>query len=116
MQKLKPCPFCGGEAYIVEGNYDSWEDGYAIRCSNCALTFGASGRIGETYEWMCVYKTEAEAIEAWNARHERTCTVTRLNVDRDGTHTTDYSCGCWNNEGWNHNYCPNCGAKVVGDI
>ena len=44
---------------------------------------------------------------------ERTCTVTRVDVDRDGTHTTDYSCGCFNNEGWNHNYCPNCGAKVV---
>ena len=44
---------------------------------------------------------------------ERTCTIVRENVDIDGSRTTDYSCGCFYNEGGNHNYCPNCGAKIV---
>ena len=44
---------------------------------------------------------------------ERTCKVLKEIVDLDGTHMTDYSCGCCNNEGWNKNYCSNCGAKIV---
>lgn len=68
--ELKPCPFCGGEAEIQVGEYRSFVDGYAVRCGNCSLTFGAYGRIGETYFWTCCYETEAEAIEAWNTRSE----------------------------------------------
>lgn len=66
--ELKPCPFCGGKAEIRVGEYASFVEGYAVGCSNCALTFGASGRIGEAYCWSCCYETEAEAIEAWNRR------------------------------------------------
>lgn len=66
--RLKPCPFCGGKAEIRVGEYTSFVEGYAVGCSNCALTFGASGRIGEAYCWSCCYETEAEAIEAWNRR------------------------------------------------
>lgn len=43
---------------------------------------------------------------------ERTCEVVREHVDLDGECMTDYSC-CFNQPGWGHNFCPNCGAKVV---
>ena len=69
-EELKPCPFCGGEAEVAEGTYTAWEEGYSVRCRHCALTFGASGRLGECYEWSCSFKSEEEAIEAWNRRAE----------------------------------------------
>ena len=46
---------------------------------------------------------------------ERTCKVVKETVDIDGERMTDYSCGCCNQSGWNHNYCPNCGRKVVDE-
>ena len=46
---------------------------------------------------------------------ERTCKVVKETVDVDGERMTDYTCGCCNQSGWNHKYCPNCGAKVVDE-
>lgn len=61
-------------------------------------------------DWEGVCNRLADLIEP---EQERTCRITRESVDIDGTCMTDYSCGCFNNEGWNHNYCPNCGARVI---
>ena len=51
-EELKPCPFCGGDAEITK-----WHEGYFVECKKqrCGGTIGA-------------YKTEEEAIEAWNTR------------------------------------------------
>lgn len=43
---------------------------------------------------------------------ERTCRVVKKTADIDGERMTDYTC-CFNQPGWNNNFCPNCGAKVV---
>ena len=52
--KLKPCPFCGEEAFVhMLGNEIA--KGYYIACDEC----GAKTR---------VFGYEAEAIEAWNRR------------------------------------------------
>ena len=56
MTKLKPCPFCGGEAKIIQG---SLYYGYRVgcenyRCTTCPITYS--------------YHTIEEAIEAWNTR------------------------------------------------
>lgn len=54
--KLKPCPFCGGEAYIAhrKGAYDFWN--YYCGCVDCGVeTLG--------------YDREKEAIKKWNNRH-----------------------------------------------
>ena len=50
--ELKSCPFCGSEAEITK-----WHEGYFVECRGhrCGGTIGA-------------YKTEEEAIEAWNTR------------------------------------------------
>lgn len=103
MTELLPCPFCGGEA-IVQPTYDidtSERDGYFAWCSN--------------YECECKpqtrdYLTEAEAIEAWNTRVERTCNNATLVA---GWFVCS-SCGYQENYfGDRNNYCPNCGAKVI---
>lgn len=57
--ELKPCPFCGGEIRIVRLHGSYGEPWYA-RCDRCEV----SGYY---------YKTEAQAIEAWSDRLERTC-------------------------------------------
>lgn len=63
MEELKPCPFCGGEAYIVEVKPHShiiatfmadYEGGAFVECSDCTCAIAAD--------------TKAEAIEAWNRR------------------------------------------------
>ena len=61
-EKLKPCPFCGGEKLIIDDG--PCEDGvpcnwgrkeFFVYCSTCG---GASG---------CKF-TKEEAAEAWNRR------------------------------------------------
>lgn len=100
MSELKPCPFCGGEAskvwipYIGGGGY-----GNVIECDDCWAKTG-------------YYATEAEAIAAWNARAERTCKNTQSDLDFMCS-----ECGKCVDRGRviKIKYCPNCGAKVVGE-
>lgn len=55
---LKPCPFCGGEAEIIEQNngFHKWCQAFCVNCrvSQCGIE----------------YKTIEQAIVAWN---KRTC-------------------------------------------
>lgn len=73
---LKPCPFCGGGAFIhaVEphkhkgplANFmQDYEGGIFIECRRCTCAISA--------------KTEAEAIEAWNTRKQMEQIVQQLN-------------------------------------
>ena len=63
--KLLPC-LCGGEPLIfnpTDTGYpeDYIGDYYAVCCDACALS------IGDTFQ-QCGFKTEAEAVKAWNER------------------------------------------------
>lgn len=100
---LLPCPFCGGGAETHETTFPHHY--WYVLCD------------GECFDHFCERPTEAEAIEAWNTRAERTC------------HVEDTTCTC-NDDVWTTakcskcgadytidfeylNYCPSCGAKVV---
>ena len=122
--ELLPCPFCGGEAEILTA--ESMHGGYlsGIMCNDCRSR-------GD------VYVTEAEAIEAWNNRietvtvtagittvtdtpqityvPERTCKRITLGLEREREiATVSWICSaCGKHMNSDHNYCPNCGAKVV---
>jgi len=50
MEELKPCPFCGGKAFIYI------EYGYWCECYRCGACTDK-------------YKTQAKAVEAWDKRH-----------------------------------------------
>jgi len=100
-EELKSCPFCGGEAEIIQNDI-----GLFIGCFHEDCPIGPA-----TSTYVDGYATEAEAVAAWNARAERTCHDT----DANDWHFVCSACGYEQNgyELWN--YCPNCGAKVVGE-
>ena len=96
MTELLPCPFCGGEGQTQEviTNRDD-HVGWHAHCENETCFAGYS---------FSIYPTEAEAIESWNTRVERTCRI--------GMFQTCSECGA-QLDGIYGRYCPNCGAKVV---
>ena len=73
-EKLKPCPFCGGEAEIVEDRLYG-EDYYAGRCKSCAAT--------SIFEF-----TKEEAVDKWNRRNypekQDSSNLTYADVERSG--------------------------------
>lgn len=106
MTELLPCPFCGGEARIHASHHGDTHY-YQVECGN-EYDCGA-------WPAVRVCHTEAEAIAAWNTRHERTCEV--LGEDYDElleVWETELSCGhTYNGMAKYVRYCPKCGAKVV---
>jgi Lar family restriction alleviation protein len=110
---MNPCPFCEDTKSFVSGS--DWNGWYVV-CAEC----GADGPT-ET--------TKAGAIDAWNTRAEWTCHDLG-GCDEAGMQVFHCSeCGCvlslfdvsgTNTLCTNHiydypRYCPNCGAKVVGE-
>lgn len=101
MSELLPCPFCGGEAHTYKNNL--WHVACEQALCGCVT--------------MSAFITEAEAIDAWNTRAERTC----RNVDEEYPYFECSECGCHAVVGYRGsgaglpNYCPNCGAKVVSE-
>lgn len=128
--ELKPCPFCGGEAkafYCEEsGTFD-------VQCQQCGAIPFIGSRTSER-------KTMADVIAAWNARaavtdeqfamvvHDgdawqkvRTCHMSMCDEDDDDlpAYYRSYKCDACGKtharyKGDDYDYCPNCGAKVVG--
>lgn len=97
MKDLKPCPFCGGEAEMIHAVGEWW----AI-CKFCEATTEA-------------HTDKGFAIAAWNIRAERTCHD--ASVD-SSTQFYCSECECTVDVPllWGEiNYCPDCGAKVVGE-
>ena len=107
--KLRECPFCGGEAEL-HPTYDidiNEVDGWFAWCamgSDCAIKPQTDA-----------YLTEAEAIEAWNERAERTCHETMIDKFFHGCDSCGYMWQFFYSIGKRErpNYCPNCGAKVI---
>lgn len=118
MSELLPCPFCGGEASIVDHHND--DGSVSVGCANdTCLGFSGLG-------WL--YATEAEAIEAWNIRAERTCEPVVDSQDglvcsecgssalvRDWVEMHSWGGGYERVRFATYDYCPNCGAKVVNN-
>ena len=101
------CPFCGGEAHIKE----------VVSACSVVYTVGCSDSECMGFETLLCKTTPEEAIAAWNRRAERTCRVeASYEIWDDGTFEYELSCG--HTVGWPCNcppdFCPYCGAKVIG--
>lgn len=120
MTELKPCPFCDSKDVVIELCHVEYPTRYSwyVRCRDCNK--------GD----LISYLNEKRAIEAWNTRHERTCSMIGMNyVNHDTWEETPidkvmcsecghefelYDLGCELGERvYRHNYCSNCGAKVI---
>lgn len=102
--ELRGCPFCGGKPEKMTSG-----DGFtSIGCLNCNPLFGI----------MVQRMTEAEAIEAWNTRAERTCELRKMSALEQTLNMVEFRSWCVCSEcgeitPCEVNYCPNCGARVV---
>jgi len=56
MDKLLPCPFCGGEACMNEHVFTGYSSMFGVICLDCCA---------ETWQF---YDTKEEAAAAWNRR------------------------------------------------
>ena len=59
--KLKPCPFCSGEAEAMYAPNDI--NRWGVQCKRCGCTV-------EVCDWKGVEDTRENAIKAWNRRTE----------------------------------------------
>lgn len=121
-EKLKPCPFCGGEAVIYHQSSKYTEhDGNYVYCMNCRIRtplFICFGDTGKTYA-----DTKAEAFNAWNRRAAEEKHGEWIEAEDDLGYTV-YKCSnckeefviddCTPKE-IGYNYCPSCGARMDGD-
>lgn len=105
MSDLKPCPCCNGISWVDYRAFTTY-----VYCDKCGLRTKA-------------YNTEAEAIEAWNTRHERTCEVLCIKHGPVFDVLRFSCCGYeWAENRTDRgatepdpNFCPNCGARVKED-
>lgn len=65
-EKLKPCPFCGGEAYYLEPIHTRGTSfvRVAVECKKC----GACPYTTLVYEFASDEEKRAAATTAWNRR------------------------------------------------
>ena len=66
MDKLNPCPFCGGEGHtsksIGQCLHRPSRNGWHVYCGDCQTLFGYDD------DYAGIYETEKQAVEAWNRR------------------------------------------------
>lgn len=82
-EKLKPCPFCGGEAEIKETENDVGCKIWYIECSDCELTI-KNGYLPKGL------------IRKWNTRKPMERIVEQLTEERDKPEYDEFETGCFN--------------------
>lgn len=62
--KLKPCPFCGGNATAYKDDFEK----VMISCDECGTMIGVELECGVELVngWVATFKSPEEAAEAWN--------------------------------------------------
>ena len=105
--ELLPCPFCGS-GWLYETRRSGYcDDTPTMFCNSCkaVVTWEQVEEEGVNDE------TKAFVREHWNTRAERTC----RNLSGDFAVFCCSECGYFERDCACANYCPNCGAKVVGE-
>lgn len=78
MERLKPCPFCGGEVtYTGCSNLGNGRDSYYYFCRGCGSSFG----IPLKRDYKLIDEEKEVAKELFNERKERRTMKAKLNVE-----------------------------------
>lgn len=138
--KLKPCPFCGGEARIQvtdeEGNFKSesyLEDPYSginyaiIHDEMSSKEYCPIATNSDEMQGRYIYSSKQEAINAWNRRIDDLSdlvekeTATAPDIEGDGYYKGELvydtwicpRCGTRYEIGYDeYEYCPKCGQHI----
>lgn len=115
MDKLKPCPFCGGEAEVIPHRFfcsalNDWKtESYGVACKRC-----------NTYGYQ-FFGCKQHAIKAWNRRiNDASVRHGHWIKDEffsDEVNNAEKCSRCGELIGWFGNlpkYCPGCGALMDG--
>lgn len=101
--KLKPCPFCGGEAILMSRETNYFATRFFVICDNCHASS----------KWC---KNKEEAAEAWNRRAEQTDTKpikTGEWLEDEYAYFRCSKCGYEQDQPETVTpYCPGCGAHM----
>lgn len=110
--KLKPCPFCGGEARL-------YNDGVHGFFHMCMINGDAMVKIESRF-----FESDEEAIKVWNRRAETETAVTEIYYSQNKSYMGDnrlvhdyFECPCCGliadkDERPTWRYCPSCGARI----
>lgn len=110
--ELKPCPFCGGEAYLEEFEphkhffveLPEYPGGAMITCKKCEGRLSFSGK-----------DAKEKVIKAWNTRvYPRDVQeAVRKETPKKPYYTRSYECAeCLNYVDISDEYCVTCGQKL----
>lgn len=125
---LLDCPFCGGKPYVQTHELGDTCVEARVVCSACHVSTTRehqSWRVCHGDDELTRTLAIGRAISAWNRRAERTCRIVKY-IDRNpasygGLVHRCSACGkalpkALFRNGWTAlNYCPRCGARIVGD-
>ena len=104
MDNLKPCPFCGGEAYY------SYNDGsWYVACFDCGSKEFES--MAFSYPPINMKERRNEAIKRWNKRafEPKTGVWQKIGVQTAKCSECDWLYVYLADR---YNYCPKCGSKM----
>lgn len=68
MEKLKPCPFCGGKAGLAAATHES--ECFSVVCKSCGIIIGQYTKNDAGHWENLFYKTPDAAVKAWNRRND----------------------------------------------
>lgn len=105
MDELKPCPFCGGEAYY------SYNDGsWYVACFDCGSKAFESMAFG--YPPSNMKERRNEAIKRWNKRYFTVNHGKWIRSKPTGYMCSECCAPLIHAPVIDYNYCPNCGSKM----
>ena len=113
--ELKPCPFCGGKAYIT--NFDVFGGVKYVVCADCGARIQAPEKAKVAIAWNA--RAEQKTDCPYCAGYEAELMLPIIEMDENTANSLDVDggfayihCYCGRHTVGKINYCPMCGHKL----